>query len=464
MDFITVNNSLQRFCYKQTGKIFTPIGVNYFPKGTGWAPKIWDRSFLEEYERDFPRIKALGMNTIRVFLSLNTLMPENENSVSETVLGYIKNLLDCAEKNGLRVIFSGPSAWDGVPDWSKALKQSWQLYFTDEEFLKSLEFLWKKIANVCKDHPALFSYDLYNEPSVPWNAPGYDKLWAQYVENILLTETDTEKINALKNAKNTVPEDSFGVNKFVLYEYQMFRNKISYDFCKKCTDAIRSVDVNHMISIGTHQSTVPFDGRAPSRFCGFDPHEIGELLDYISLHFYPYEETIDVCESAENVSKWKNLMHSHINYMDVGKPIMLEEFGMYGGGIAPQFSWRMPFKYMSQEFSAEWVSDAIYRNRSHCSGFLNWGFDDSPDQKDPTRYQGLYDDDGNIKALGKEMPEIVKSTAQYVSDNLAYIKKTPVYINRKDILTNKEYCVEYRNNIAENYNTIDNPYFVFTKK
>lgn len=105
-DYITVNNSIQRFVHKKTGDIFVPIGVNYFPRGTGWAPKIWDRSQVAEYERDFPRIKALGMNIIRVFLSFKKLMPQ-PNQMDQNVLTYIKELLECAEKYDIRVIFSG---------------------------------------------------------------------------------------------------------------------------------------------------------------------------------------------------------------------------------------------------------------------------------------------------------------------------------------------------------------------
>lgn len=364
-------------------------------------------------------------------------------------------------KNMISESFSrGPSAWDGTPEWAEPLKESWDLYYSDSFILKQLSFCWSKVAEVCKDFSSMFSYDLFNEPAIPWKAKGYEKLWADFVDKLIEKETDESKIDVLKAHKDTIPENNFKGNKEVLFAYQMFRNQISYDYCKICCDSIRSVDENHMITIGSHQCTVPLDCGAPSRFVAFDPHYIGDLLDYVSLHFYPYDEAMDIGEDINNFEKCQNLFSAYINYMDIGKPVMLEEFGLYGGGVAPDFSWRPPFKYLSQQVSADWVCKTILRNRSCCSGFLNWGFDDHPDCKDPTRYQGFYDDDGNIKELGKAIPDVIKSTNEYISGSPAYIKKTPLELDVKDILTSQEACWAFVRKAIEGYDKLDNPYII----
>lgn len=459
-DFITVNNSLQRFVHVQNGEVFTPIGVNYFPRGTGWAPKIWNCSHVDEYERDFPRIRELGMNIIRVFLSLKTLMPA-PNTMNEQTLTYIKELLEAAKRHDIRVIFSGPSAWDGTPEWATPLiENGWSVYYSDPFILEQLAFCWNEIAKVCAPYSSLFSYDLFNEPFIPWQTKDHAELWKKFSVYFADKLDDAEAAAKILAAGDSIPEESFSIDRDVLYAYQMFRNQISYDFCKNCCDAIRAGDPNHMITVGSHQCTVPFDCGAPHRYAGFDPHYIGELLDYVSLHYYPYDDWLDIADDPNNFDRAQNLIASYINYMDIGKPIMLEEFGLYGGGCAPSFSWRKPFGYLSEETSRDWVCKTIERNRGWCSGFLNWGFDDHPDCKDPTRYQGFYNDNGELKALGKAIPAVIERTTQYVFDAPVYVKKTPVEIDLMDIVTSREKCLAKRNDILDGYHEYDSPYMI----
>jgi hypothetical protein len=53
----------------EQGKPFVPFGVNYYRPGTGWAPQIWKTFDAEATRRDFRRMKELGVNCVRVFLT-----------------------------------------------------------------------------------------------------------------------------------------------------------------------------------------------------------------------------------------------------------------------------------------------------------------------------------------------------------------------------------------------------------
>ena len=53
----------------EAGKPFVPFGVNYHPPGTGWAPQVWKQFDAEATRKDFARMKELGINCVRVFLS-----------------------------------------------------------------------------------------------------------------------------------------------------------------------------------------------------------------------------------------------------------------------------------------------------------------------------------------------------------------------------------------------------------
>src|ERR1051325_10286144 len=55
-----------------TGKPFVPFGVNYYRPGTGWAPQIWKTFDEETTRKDFARMKVLGVNCVRVFLTYHS--------------------------------------------------------------------------------------------------------------------------------------------------------------------------------------------------------------------------------------------------------------------------------------------------------------------------------------------------------------------------------------------------------
>src|SRR5580765_4401767 len=60
----------------ETGKPFVPFGVNYYRPGTGWAPQIWKQFDPEATKKDFARMKELGVNCVRVFLSYGSFCHE----------------------------------------------------------------------------------------------------------------------------------------------------------------------------------------------------------------------------------------------------------------------------------------------------------------------------------------------------------------------------------------------------
>src|SRR4051812_438488 len=53
----------------EKGEPFVPFGVNYYRPGTGWAPQIWKQFDAEATRKDFDRMKSLGVNCVRVFLT-----------------------------------------------------------------------------------------------------------------------------------------------------------------------------------------------------------------------------------------------------------------------------------------------------------------------------------------------------------------------------------------------------------
>src|ERR1043166_2567519 len=58
------------------GAPFVPFGVTYYRPGTGWAPQVWKRFDADATRRDFARMKELGINCVRVFLSYGSFCPD----------------------------------------------------------------------------------------------------------------------------------------------------------------------------------------------------------------------------------------------------------------------------------------------------------------------------------------------------------------------------------------------------
>ena len=70
----------------EAGKPFVPFGVNYHPPGTGWAPQVWKQFDTEATRKDFARMKELGINCVRVFLSYGSFYTDPEALVTVGLL------------------------------------------------------------------------------------------------------------------------------------------------------------------------------------------------------------------------------------------------------------------------------------------------------------------------------------------------------------------------------------------
>jgi len=158
------------------GKPFVPLGVNYYRPGTGWAPQLWKKFDPEATRRDFARMKELGVNCVRVFLSYGSFYMEPD-SLEPEGLAKLDQFLSMAEAAGIYVHPTGPDHWEGVPRWAGRDR------IADERVLAALDAFWKLLAARYRGRGVLFAYDLLNEPSVPWDTPAMRKKWNQWLES-----------------------------------------------------------------------------------------------------------------------------------------------------------------------------------------------------------------------------------------------------------------------------------------
>ncbi len=144
---------------------FTVKGVCFgsTPVGEGWYPLYdWSKD-PDLYNIDFPLIKAMGGNTIRIY-----------DSPTETTA------LDAAYDNGIYVIMT--------------LKVA-QLDFGIPSLREEVEANFKNMVGQWKDHPAILMWCLGNEQNASWNHFGDIKDWYSLVNECAQASHELEGAN-----------------------------------------------------------------------------------------------------------------------------------------------------------------------------------------------------------------------------------------------------------------------------
>lgn len=142
----------------ESGKAFVPFGVTYYRPGSGWAPQVWKQFDAGATRHDFSRMKELGVNCVRIFLSFGSFYHASE-ILDTNGLAKFDQFLTSAEKAGIYVHPTGPDLWEGPPEWTLG-------GIEDEKTLLALEEFWKLFAARYRGRNVIFAYDLRNEPAV----------------------------------------------------------------------------------------------------------------------------------------------------------------------------------------------------------------------------------------------------------------------------------------------------------
>jgi hypothetical protein len=143
---------------------------------------------------------------------------------------------------------------------------------------------WGFIAKTCADSPAIFCYDLMNEPVVggskkrdDWLGPAFGK--KHFVQFIVL-ETKGRA-----------------------------RHEIARQWTNQLVTAIRKHDRKHLVTVGL----VHWSLDRPGLTSGFVPDKIADELDFIAMHINPEKGKVD--EAMETVK----------GFAAVGKLVVIEE-------------------------------------------------------------------------------------------------------------------------------------------
>jgi len=392
----------QRGFMTDRGQPFIPMGVNYFRPGTGWAPQVWKQFDAEATREDFARLKELGANCVRVFLTFGSFYQE-PGTLAEEGLAKFDRFLALAEEAGLYVHPTGPDHWEGLPQWARGDR------YAEETVLTALESFWRLFAQRYRGRAVLFAYDLLNEPEIRWDTPPMRERWnhwlsQRYPNAEQIASAWGEPNQPIELGRLPVPlRDTPPGRK--LADYQRFREDLAEEWTRRQVLAIKSADPLALVTVGLIQWSVPVLLAGPSQYSGFRPERLAPLLDFMEVHFYPLARGF--YEYAEPEDEARNLAYLESVVREVarcGKPTVVAEFGWYGGG-KPTIN-EGKHRFATQEQQAQWCRRLIETTAGMACGWLNWGLYDHPGARDVTEFIGLLTADGEVKAWGKAFRDI----------------------------------------------------------
>jgi hypothetical protein len=276
MERVRVAPGGKGFQFADSGRPFTPWGLNYdHDESMRLLEDYWETEWAK-VEEDFREMREMGATAVRIHLQMNRYMKGPQEPNGET-LARLANLLRLAERCGLYLDLTGSCCY------RKSDTPAWYENAPEKERWATQARFWEEVSRVCAKSPAVLCYNLMNEPVSPagpgkgyhGGAPlgGY-----YYVENLTL---DPGKRS---------------------------REQVTREWIATVSAGIRKNDPGRCVTAGMF-----FLFEVPTGLTlGPDLKAYADGLDYLSIHMYPKDATVDA-----------NL--KLLETIRIGKPIVIEE-------------------------------------------------------------------------------------------------------------------------------------------
>ncbi len=276
MDRVGISEDGKGFVLAESGKTFVPWGFNFVGEFGHIVEEYWGDDW-PSVEEDFRRMRELDANVVRLHLQVGTYMKTAEE-VDQSALDLLRCTLDLGQECGLYLDLTGLGCYhlDAVPPWFDKLSEAdrWQVQAR----------FWEAIAQTCAGHPAVFCYDLMNEPVVTKAKEGEHPWLAGELEGFYFVQR--------------ISNDPKGRTSQTIAEA----------WVSMMVEAIRKHDRSTLVTVGV----IPWAQVWPTAKPLFYSPEVARHLDFVSVHFYPKKGEVEKTLTALAV-------------YDIGKPLVVEE-------------------------------------------------------------------------------------------------------------------------------------------
>ena len=283
------------------------LGVNYWPRHHGI--KMWQEFDLGEIDKEFAQIKAMGMNTVRIFPLWNDFQPieeifsykanfeglgmrgnldispdDNPEMMHEGMLKKFEAVVGVAEKYKLKLIVALMTTWMSGTLFDLSWRNG-RNFFSDPFMIKWAMLYARAFGRRFKNNDTILFWEFGNEQNCVMECRDADTAWV---------------------------------------------------WMQAIANELRLQDPNTPISSGMHGLT-EHSGRAPASAWGIK--DSGGILDVMTTH--PYPSFTPGCHLDRLTSIRANI-HASVEgryYSGLsGKPVLCEETGSLGESILSQSS------------------------------------------------------------------------------------------------------------------------------
>jgi hypothetical protein len=284
-----------RIASDKKGFILHPSGDRYVPWGHNYASVDIMERFAKDparVEREFTEMRAAGTTVARIHPEMPNILT-GPDKADPHALNRLGKLLAIAEKSGIHLKITGLACYQ-IKD-----RMAWYDSLDEKDRWNVQAFFWETIARTCAESPAVFAYDLVNEPAaVGKRSDGWYMGRMGDVEFCQRLSLDPGERNG---------DDVFR------------------EWTKHMVASIRKHDQKHLITMGM----LPFPGAYQAA---------AEQLDFVSPHLYPKTGKVD-----EELKLLKQF--------DWGKPIVIGETFPLSCGADDE----RDFLLKSREFAHGWI-------------------------------------------------------------------------------------------------------------
>ncbi|HNJ12052.1 MAG TPA: cellulase family glycosylhydrolase [Anaerolineales bacterium] len=366
------------------------LGVNYWPRRK--AMYWWSNFDAGEVREEFSLIKEIGLNVVRLFLLWDDFQPDPASVAKDKIENLVK-VADIAAEHGLGLDITFFTGHMSGPNWSprwllggdlppkahnwirdivsegKKTDKGYRNMFHDEMALNATRLLLKTVVTTLKDHPAVWMWNLGNEPDLfAWpNSSDEGAAWV-----------------------------------------------------KEMVGLIKSIDPNHPVTIGLH-------GDGLHRDNGLRIDKVYAHTDVAVMHSYPMYTPWARQPLDPDFVPFTCALTAAL----AGKPVLMEEFGgctALPGETTYTMKWtetngREREQFMaSEEDFAEFLRLTIPKlQHSGATGAMLWCYADyvpelwdmPPCQNSQhERFFGLVRPDGSLKPHARVIQEFAKTNPQ----------------------------------------------------